>query len=185
LAGFTNLLNSGGTPGQVVNAITSSQEYRQDEVQTQYNLLLHRGADPMGLSSFTNLLASGGTLEQVDAALAGSGEYFQNRGGGTNDGFLDALFSDALHRPVDASGRAQFDQALATGTTRQQVAAQVFASGEYKGFVVQSFYLNFLHRQADGGGLFTHVNELQSGLTDEQLVAVFVGSAEYFGKTAS
>ncbi len=185
LASFTNLLNSGGTRNDVVKALTGSLEYRQQQVNNQYQLLLHRAADPSGLMTFANMLGSGSTIEDVAAVLAGSQEYFQNRGSSNNNAFLDALFMDVLHRAVDDGGRMQFDMELAGGASRQQVAAQIFASGEYKGSVVDGFYTAFLHRVPDGGGLFANVNLLVSGMRDEDLIAVFVGSPEYFAKTAS
>src|SRR5205085_11760517 len=98
---------------------------------------LLRPADPSGLNTFVNVLLQGGAVEEVAAALAGSGEYFETRGNATNDGFLDALYSDALHRSVDSVGRAAWDQALAAGATRGQVAAAIFASGEYRQDLVQ------------------------------------------------
>ena len=45
-----------------------SEEYLTDEVEALYQKLLHRQADPAGLTAFTTLLANGGTAEQVEMA---------------------------------------------------------------------------------------------------------------------
>src|SRR5207245_1722122 len=115
--------------------------------------LLHRSADSGGLTSFVSFLSGGGTVEQVQAMIAGSGEYFANRGGGTNGGFVDALYRDALNRAADAGGRAAFLAALANGMSRQAVADAIFHSDEYRQDLIQSYYQRFLHRPADSGGL--------------------------------
>ncbi len=106
LANFTGLLDSGSaTRQQVIQQILNSSEYRTKVVNGIYSAYLQRLADQGGLSPFTIILDQGGTDEQIAAIVAGSGEYFQNRGKGTNDGFLDAFYQDALNRPVDAAGR--------------------------------------------------------------------------------
>jgi PKD repeat protein len=181
LAFFTGELDNGtATRQHVVQAILSSGEYHTDVVQALYTELLHRSADPAGLSALTTLFAQGGTDEQVAATLAGSGEYFTNRGGGTNDGFLTALYQDALGRAVDAAGRAAWDQALAAGTTPPQVASAIFASTEYDQDLVQKFYTKYLGRSADPTGLTNFVNGLQTGMHDEDVILSIVTSGEYF-----
>jgi uncharacterized protein (DUF2141 family) len=179
---FTAALDAGLPPSQVSQSITSSQEYRTDLIAADYQLFLHRTADLGGLSNFLNFLATGGTDEQVAVALTGSAEYFQNRGGGTNDGFLTALFQDALGRPIDAGGRASFNQQLAGGTTRGQVAATIFVSTEYRQDLVGGYYLRFLHRPADSAGLANFVSALGNGAKDEDVVAALVGSGEYLAR---
>jgi uncharacterized protein (TIGR03118 family) len=180
LTAWTSLLNQGMSRDQVVQDIESSLEFRTDQVTAIYNQFLHRGVDPSGLATFTNLLASGGTVEQVEALVVGSAEYFQNRGGGTNTGFLSALYQDGLNRAVDPIGQAVFGMALANGVTPGQVAAAVFGSLEFLQDTVQGFYQNLLHRAADPTGLNAFVSALQSGATDQQVIAAIAGSSEFF-----
>jgi hypothetical protein len=179
---FSAALDGGLPPSQVSQGITSSQEYRTDLIAADYQLFLHRTADLTGLSNFLNFLATGGTDEQMAVILTGSAEYFQNRGGGTNDGFLTALFQDALRRPIDASGRAGFDQQLSNGVTRSQVAATIFASTEYRQNLVGGYYLRFLHRPPDSSGLANFLAALGNGAKDEDVIAALVGSGEYLSR---
>jgi hypothetical protein len=118
----------------------------------------------------------------MEAMVAGSAEYFQTRGGGTTDGFLDALYADALGRGLDSTGRADWDQALASGVSPAEVATAIFASTEFLQDVVQGFYQSFLHRPADATGLGVWVSALQRGMSDDQVIAGIVGSAEYFDR---
>jgi len=181
LSTFAAALDSGTMVRQaVVEAILSSNEYRTNEVQHLYQAYLKRAADPGGLTTFVTILNGGGTNEQVATALAGSQEFSQTQGGGTNAGFLNALYQDALGRPVDANGLAAWENALAQSTTRGQVATAIFGSSEYRQDLVQNFYERFLHRPADMGGLATFTNLLASGAPDEALIAQLVESLEYY-----
>jgi uncharacterized protein (TIGR03118 family) len=179
---WTAMLGQNISRSQVALGIENTTEYRTVQVQAAYSLLLHRAADAGGLSGSINFLAAGGTVEQLEAILAGSAEYFQNRAGGTNDGFVTALYQDALNRAADAGGRTAFDQALMNGTTRTQVAAAVFGSQEFQQDLVKGFYQQFLHRAADPNGLSGSVAALQAGLRDETLIAILLGSQEYFAR---
>jgi len=181
VAGWTALLSQGTTPSGVVAAIAASTEYRNDEVQALYLRYLHRPADSGGLQSWVNALAGGSTLEQVAAALVSSAEYFQLHGG-SNLGFLAALYEDALGRQADPQGQNNFLQELASGTSRASVAAAVFGSNEYQTDLVEADFLSLLGRQADPGGLASFVQELASGTTDQGVVAAILGSGEAFAK---
>jgi Domain of unknown function (DUF4214) len=177
---WTSLLNGGNSRSQVALAITTTSEYVTDRVNGLYVSLLHRPADPTGLSSFVGFLQGGGTFEQVQAALVGSSEYYQQRGGGNNDGFLDALYGDLLGRGVDAIGRSAWDQAMQSGTTPGQVATRILASNEYRQDLVTGYYEQVLHRAPDTTGLGAWVNVLQGGGRDQDVVAGILGSEEYF-----
>ncbi|HVX13764.1 MAG TPA: TIGR03118 family protein [Pirellulales bacterium] len=177
-------LTAGLTRTQVVAAIEGSAEYRGDEVQTIYQTYLHRAAEA-GAQTFGIQYLGNHTVEQLAALVIGSSEYFQSRGGGTNDGFLDALFSDLLHRSIDAGAKSYFDGLLNSGTTTGQLASLVFASGEYLDDLVQSFYLDLLDRPADPGGQAFFAGQLQQGATDGQIIALLAASDEYFAKTSA
>ena len=180
LTTFTNLLEQGvANRSQVAMDLLTSPEYLTDEVQALYSTLLHRAPDTAGLATYLAFLESGGTMEQAGAAIAGSPEYFQNQGGGTNDGFLNALYQDVLQRSVDPGGRATFDQMLATGTTPQQVATMLYSSPEYQQDVVETLYQRDPNRAADPTGLSAFTGLLASGWTDSQVAASLISSTEF------
>jgi hypothetical protein len=181
LASWSAALGSGQSAPQAVLGILNSPEGRANQVQSLYGQFLHRQADPSGLNAFSAALGAGQTLEQVAAALVGSPEYYQARGGGTANGFLSALYQDALGRPVDASGQGHFAQALAQGATREQVAEAVFGSEEFRQDLVQSYYQHFLGREAEPGGLQYWTQALRQGRTSAGLIAGFAGSTERLG----
>src|SRR5262249_59496297 len=92
-------------------------EFRTDVVQSSYQKFLHRTAEQAGVNFWVSFLQQGHTVEQMEAGIVGSMEYMQNRGGGTNNGFLTALFQDALGRAVDATAQNFFTQQLGSRAT--------------------------------------------------------------------
>jgi hypothetical protein len=177
---WAGLLDHGVSRQQVTAGIVASPEYKSIEVRQLYRTLFHRDADPLGLQACTSFLLLGGTVEQVEASITASPEYFQVRGGGSNAGFLAALYQDALNRAVDPTGQAAFSQALAQGVSRQAVAAAVFGSEEYERDLVSGYYSRFLNRDADPFGLAAFSNALRQGLHDEAAIASITASDEYF-----
>jgi hypothetical protein len=182
LATWTGLLNQGMSRPALVGAIESSLEYRTDLVQSLYSQFLHRNADSAGLNAFVTFLGAGGSVEQVASSMAGSPEYYQMRGGGSDGGFLNALYQDALQRNPDPAGQTGFGQALANGVSRSQVASAILTSDEYRQVLVRSFYQRFLRRPADTGGLNTFASLLAQGSPDQQVIAFIIGSGEYFAR---
>src|SRR6185312_5932527 len=161
-----------------------------------YRLYLHRGADATSLDYFDNYLISGATPEQIAANLASSTEYFQGRGGGTANGFLDALYGDIVHHPAGAAAQASFAAQDATNSAvRAQAAAVIFASAEYLSQLVSfpqphdnnpfadkavhGFYQTYLRRDADADALSHYLGMLQSGQRDDVVASQIIGSAEY------
>jgi hypothetical protein len=178
LAAWSAMLDQGGTRQQVVQGIVNSPEYRNVEVQQMFQKFLHRAADAAGLATFTNFLAKGGTLEQAQALVAGSPEY-ELLHGGDNSGFLNALYQDVVHRPIDSFGTATFTQLLASGTDRTQVADMVISSLECRQNVIADFFQQFLNRPEDAQGMKSFVTALQQGAQEADIVAAMVGSPEF------
>jgi len=164
---------------QVARAIEAGTEFQTREVQALYQNLLQRNADAGGLAGFTGFLAAGGTIAQVEANLLGSAEFFQDAGG-TNAGFVAALYQDVLTRPADVAGAAAWQAALDRGQTRASVAAGYLQSNEAETLALEALYQQYLHRPADQGGLSVFLSALQHGATQEQITADILGSAEYF-----
>lgn len=180
LTAVTAALNGGATRDQVVLAFEAGAERRAVVVGTLYNEYLHRSPGPADLNGSEQFLAGGGTDEQLAAILLGSSEYMISRGGGTNDGFLTALYCDALNRSIDTAALHGWEQAIANGTTRQQVAQAVLSSPEYRSDLVEELYLRFLRRMPSPTDRAFWVGQLNAGATDEQVTALLLSSQEYF-----
>ena len=179
LTGWVGQLNAGTSRSQVALAIEGSAEYRGHLIDGLYLSFLKRAADPGGRSGFDQLLAGGGTVDAVRAAILGSQEYFGLHGG-TNDGFITALYQDVLGRAPDANGKAHWLQQLANGQARTNVALSVLATSEAKQVLAAGFYVRFLKRGADANGLTTFQNQLLQGVREQTVIAEIVASDEYF-----
>jgi hypothetical protein len=201
---WSNLIDGGHSRAEETLNIEHSQEFRTDTIQGLYLRYLHRQADLSAFNAMNSLLIGGGTPEQISEAITSSAEYFQSRGGGTSQGYLSALYSDALGRPVDpatlaAIGNEDFsDQAV-----RNQAVQAVFSGDEYFSHLVNDpgaaidhasqyqwvigWYQAYLGRDADSASVASDASLLKRGTHDDAIVSGIIGSDEYFanlGKSA-
>jgi len=116
-------------PAQVVQMVTESLEHRVDVVQNLFQTLLNRPADPGAINAFVSFQAQGGTVQQLGTIIMGSPEFTADHGG-TPAGFVQAVFSNVLHRGVDPGALQFFSQQLQNGVSPTQVAAEVVNSLE-------------------------------------------------------
>jgi len=186
---FSGALAQGASRTQVVQGIESSQEYRTDEVNSLYQAYLGRDVDPSGLSFAFSLLSgtplvlgSQNVFLQLQADILGSTEFYQTQGGGTNAGFLAAVYHDVLGRVIDASGAAAFGAALSAGVSRTMIAKAILSSVEAEQVLVEGDYLNYLQRSADAGGMAAFVGALQHGAQVGDILTAIIASDEYFSR---
>jgi hypothetical protein len=178
LAYWRGRLQSGTSPSDVATGVMGTSEYQSLTVSQLYTSLLNRSADAGGLQYWVTQLQGGVTDEQVAAGLIGSDEFYQ-KAGSTNDGFLNALYSDVLHRQPDSGGRSYWDGQLSSGTSRTTVVYAVLATQEAYQVKVATYYQHFLRRAPDAAGAAVWVHALGQGVSDEQVIAIFVSSDEY------
>ena len=195
---WSALVDQGHPRTEVVADIAGSLEYRYRLVTGFYNTFLQRAPDTAGLNAWvaflTPLFVRTATLppvmmrspEDVEVGFLESPEYFQNRGTGTNSGFLTALYQDVLNRAVDPTGASGWGGILDSGHTpdgsdpRAFVATGVVKSDEASRDVVEGFYSRFLHRAADPGGVSEWAGLIENGPGSGAVIAGIVGSDEYF-----
>jgi cyclophilin family peptidyl-prolyl cis-trans isomerase len=195
---WTNRLNQGDSRLTIAMGFTESLEFRDDVTQQLYQLYLHRPADSAALSSTATALLTGSPEQQAETIVS-SAEFF-NDAGGTANGFLTALYTDALNRPIDAASQTKFGALnLTDPSVRSQVAAQVFGSTEFQTDLLNvpsstsarltdhtgltdGFYQIFLHRPADSNGLAASLAQFKAGQNDFQVQQTILASDEYFAR---
>jgi len=96
-----------------VQDILHSQEYLTLEATHLYQNVFGRAPDAGGLASSVAMLAAGASSTELEAILLGSAEYY-GAAGGTNAGFVSAVYQTALGRKADAPG-AQIGKNLPAG----------------------------------------------------------------------
>jgi len=177
---WSQLLMSGTSRTEVVRRILTSNEAIYREIYGFYRTYLHRRDSGAGISGWLRNFRAGNFWEQIKSGFFGSLEYFLARAN-NNDGWLDSVYVDVLHRLPDLGGRAVWKGQLARGVSRQAVAARILASKEAYTDLVSDWYLAYLHRSVDQAGLSSNVAILLSGAArDEQVLANLLGSGEYF-----
>ena len=129
-------------------------------------------------------LAGGATTDQIKASILGSDEYNQ-RAGGTSNGFVSALYHDLLGRSGNASEIQGWIQAESAGVSRTTLASLFIGTAEANQFLVQNFYQKYLHRSGDLGGVNAFVQARANGATEEAVIAAMVASGEYFKQAAN
>lgn len=181
---WVGLLQAGISPANVVSLIGASQEFITRIITQQYQIYLNRAPDPQGLASFVALLSTPGpgNLQEMLDIIVTSPEYAQITGG-TNQGYLQGLYQDALGRPIDQPTLQLLLPQLNAGTlSRAQVANIVFFSTEYYNLTISNVYLTLLNRQADSSGLAAWINVVLSNGGQFLPVIAGIGSSnEYFG----
>lgn len=192
---WSNLLSAGQTRPQIALEIEQSAEYRNGTVTGLFEYYLHRAPDAASLAADSSLLVAGSTAEGIAISLIASPEYFQNRGGSTNQGFLNALYSDVLHRPIDAaSAKALASLNFGQENIRLAIVDFVFSSTEYlddlasragapaatSGYVEYGWYQAYLGRNAEAAVVSSAVAQLRSGTSQLVCVANLLGSAEFY-----
>lgn len=188
---WLSLLASGTSQATVAQAILNSPEHLHVLVNSMYQELLGRTAETQGLNFWTNLLMHGSDESTVRAQIAASDEFF-NRAGGTNDGFLAALYQDLLGRVGDAPSVALWQSQLAGGASRNDVAQGFVKSSEFHSLLVNDppssapmagWYQTYFHRDADQAGASFFAAQLGHGTSLENVQLEMLGSAEYLARS--
>ena len=140
--------------------------------------------DDSELQHFKDEMANGARDEDLIAEIMGSDEYFNNRAGGTDDGFVDAVYTDLLNHRVDRSSRDQLVQGIQNGLTRLQVARQVMDGLDYRDALVTSDDKQLLIRTPTSSELGNGVQFLIGNGKNVDLQAQIAGTNDYFNNRA-
>lgn len=179
LATWTTLLDNGVPRAYMTNLLTHSPEYFGGIIEAAYEKYLGRQADPAGLIAWTAQMQGGLSDEVLEAYFIGSPEYYLHSGG-TDKGWVDAMYENLLGRAPDAAGEAYWVAALGTGANRGSVAYDFTVSPEREAQRITADYSEFLGRAPTGADIFGWLAGYEHGLTNENVVAEFVASDEYF-----
>jgi uncharacterized secreted protein with C-terminal beta-propeller domain len=95
--------------------------------------------------------------------------------------YVDHLYQDLLGRHAEMGGLESWGRQLMKGSlTREQIAAGIIGSVEYRSGQIDHLYATLLGRKADEAGLKSFLAALGAGATLIEVEAVILGSPEYF-----
>lgn len=173
----------------IVLESTPPYEYRRGEIDSAYKTYLHRDADPQGENYFLQLVINSqgtksgpGTEKRTAALLINSDEYYNVRAGGTLDGFITAVFEDALKRPPEPEALAYFEYQLTHGMTHIEFATTVLNSVESETRSINSLYERYLGRPADPQGLAMFLNNNSLGYGTETNTETLLDTDEFYNR---
>jgi hypothetical protein len=165
------------THQQLAAQVLSSTEYQNGLISTYFQTYLARTGTSLELSSFVTLLGTSND-QNVQEAILGSAEFFSDHGG-TDAGFVDALFSTLLGRTPSSLEESFYVSQLAGSFTRGQVAGELLSSAEYNQGLLTSYFGQYLDRTPMSTDDATFVPLLEPGGNNETVQASILGSLEY------
>ncbi|WCO66603.1 DUF4214 domain-containing protein [Iamia majanohamensis] len=166
-----------GTPlWALPDQLANSEEWLTVVVTGLYRDALDREPEPAGLDYWVGRLRAGEKVNRLGALVYGSGEFY-GKAGGTDEAFVDELYTRILHRSADAAGSAYWvGRVGAIG--RGSVASSFFASIESRGDRVDALYDQILGRAADPGGRSYWIDRLATD-NDVRLAVLLASSGEF------
>jgi hypothetical protein len=177
LAFWTSRLDNGSDRGFVADAIRDSEEGLGVQVNDLYLRFLDRPADAAGLAGWTNYLRDGNTNLDLASQLLASDEYYQVQGGGTNQGFLTALYEDVLCRQIGADEIADRGDDFSDGfESRRDIAEGILGSGEAEDLRDQHSVLSYLRQDVSVDEAGDIVDDDDGGSDFDNDDAVFAGT---------
>jgi cyclophilin family peptidyl-prolyl cis-trans isomerase len=182
LGRLNGMLARGVTRVKVVQQIEDLPQFQLVQVQNMYKSLL--GAPPTSaqLAQALHSLATGGSLAKIQLELLTGSAFFQQRGGGSNAGFVSAVAQVFLQQSLDAAEQAKLVNELSSGTSRADIVRQIAGLQLAKEAAVTGVFQQYLQRPPNGQELSAEVQKLSKGEPILQLIAEVVGSTEFFDK---
>ena len=150
---------------------------------------------PAGTSSLGGTSSSGGTT--TDPFLKKSGSNYsgwhhaspvdmsQKKADGTDrtdSEWLEGAYQSLLGRPSDLLGKRAWLDVLASGTSREQVVADMQRSPEYRNVFIDQAYRNLLGRAPNVEGTNYWSKALEGGQSFDSVIANIKRSEEYGNK---
>ncbi len=152
-----------------------------DYVESLYEKILGRVADPGGYSNWIYALNLGISRTAIAQAILFSSESHLRMVGNS--------YMTILGRTADPGGLQSWTLALDQGLPLRQLQASLYGSAEYTTTrvvnagnqeYVNSLYQRILGRGSDPGGLAAWTTALNNGATRSSVAMSFLSSAEYF-----
>jgi V8-like Glu-specific endopeptidase len=167
-----------GVRRELVGQIQFSREYGERVVTTAFQRLLKRAPTAQEIDEVFDPNAPI-PLDAINNLIIGGEEYFTNRGGETNEGFVQAAFADLLDREPTAQELGDAVPGLQTGNiSRADIAGQIEHSEEGAAIVAAQLIGNLLRRTAARA----EIEELAGLIQDGREVALnaVVSAEEYY-----
>ena len=176
---WTEQFLQGAPRTELTEKLVHDFHYLDRLLRTVYQQFLGRPIDDSGERYWVNRMLNGLTDEQLEASFVSSAEFYLHAGG-SNAGWIEAMYESLLGRQADATGMNYWLSALNLGTSRTSAAIGFATSAEHEAHVLRDDYMTYLGRQASADEVFYWTSQFKRGLSNEDIVAQFTASDEYF-----
>lgn len=129
-AALQRVLDAGRSREAVVHTLERTPEVAGSRVDFTYRILLNRPPTAVELANGIALLRAGNDARRLMVILAGTTEFYRKRSGGTNAGFVAALYKYLLGRPASANEIAGWVKPLSGLIPRALVAQALLRTPE-------------------------------------------------------
>jgi hypothetical protein len=161
--------------------LTQSPEYLATIVSPAYATYLGRAADAAGVAYWVSRMQQGLSDEQLEAAFIATPEFYRFAGG-TDAGWVDAMYESLLGRVPDDNGKNYWVNQLAGGALRVNVAYGFASSPEKEIRQIDAYYLYYLGRP---DGFAEREYWFKRGGNRESIIAGLTASDEYFARNTN
>jgi hypothetical protein len=179
-ASWVSALDSGTTPTQMIQVVSTSPEFQRDIIIGDYSQFLHRTPSAGEVALWQNALQGGMSEDAIAAAFVASPEYVALHGS-TPTAWLNSVYQDVLGRPVDSVGLVVWlqktDQAMQP--RYGEIALGVLESLEARADEVTLAYQALLNRNPDASGLAAWEAALAQNPNPHQVLANIAASPEF------
>jgi endoglucanase len=149
---WADAIDDGLSSDVLSGSFLSSQEYLRNEVTRLYQDYLGRTPSASERDGWVGRITSGATnVDTIQVNFFASPEYYR-RAGGTDVGFVAALFRDALGRAGEPRDHAAW-AAVVPRSGRAAVANAIWTSAESRTRRVDVYYELLIGRPGDAAGL--------------------------------
>ncbi|MEX0613689.1 MAG: DUF4214 domain-containing protein [Pirellulales bacterium] len=177
---WTARLVAGEPMSVIAEGIFESDERLQPIISRYYQDYLFRPADPQGLTFWRDRVwKRDGGPENVLAGMIGSAEFFSSAGG-TNSGWVTALYQRLLGRLPDQQGLGYWTGRLDAGTlTHVQVVFGFLQSEENVRALIRGWHLQYLNRLPNDAEEALYLASMQAGDSHRAVQIALIDSLEY------
>ena len=183
---WTGRIMSGGQYGEIAQGFFESNE-RLDPIITQfYHDYLLRPVDASGLEYWRDQVwKRDGAPDNVVAGVISSPEFYRSAGG-TDSGWVTALYERLLNREPDSQGLGFWVGNLHSHQmTEPQVVLGFLHSDEDFKNRIAGWFQQYLNRSPGSGELSTFLRQMKDGESDRQIQIELVNSNEYRNSPAT
>jgi hypothetical protein len=184
ISGWTAMLASGTPRDAVASGFNNSDEYRLHMIDSAYQDVLKRSSDAGGRIAWLNGMRSG-TLQPDDVhrIFLSTDEFYQKVGGGTDAGFITAVYRDVVGR-APLSNEVAYWTPILSRIGRQGTVDSFWFAAETINRQAGDLFTNFLGRSANPGDVTNWANIVRAnGLTSAR--NMIMSSGEYAARAVA